>query len=137
MSRVRYDVQDVRRALDELVESSPDTQDRRVLSDVLVPRYVEHGEPTCLSACIMVKLGVSVNVLKTLDRYGSDHQPVQLASVDHPLRRRFTAEAWDLLAYLQRHNDRGYSWSRCRTNAFDPENRSLRVHRTWLPPEHS
>jgi hypothetical protein len=131
MSR-SYDVQKVSAALDQVIESNPLHTDRRASTGKLGCRYMEHGEPACLVACVMAQLGVSLGVLKMLDDEGTAPGSVQLRGTIHPIRKRFTPSAWDLLVYLQRENDAGWEWDRCRQHAFDPKNRSRRFPRSWM-----
>lgn len=111
----RTDVETVRRVLDEVVAEEPARVDRRAASGMLCGRYTEHGKPCCLVGEMLYRMGYSIGRLKVLDR-AADGNPVQLRGSD--LGRRFTPLAFDLLCYLQRLNDWGWSWERIREDAL-------------------
>jgi hypothetical protein len=102
MSRTRFTVPQVLEALYAACDAAPYYEDRRARCS-----YLEDGKPTCLDAVILAQLGVSVGLLRDLDKEGA-----RIDHTRHPLRRRFTPEAWELLAYLQRCNDAGQVWRR-------------------------
>lgn len=120
MTRARYDVKDVHDVLDKVVADNPERVDRRA-GDGLPPRYVEDGQPNCLVAELLHRMGVSIGVLKQLDREaGRFGAGIMLKMSEHAIRRRFTPAAWELLYYLQRQNDGGASWGKAYEAAFGP-----------------
>lgn len=119
MSRRRYTVDDVIRAMDEIVDGRPDRVDPRP-GRGLGGRYAEHGKPCCLVGEILVKLGASVATLKDLDRDSE-----QIKGSRHNYWRRFEPVTLELLTYLQDQNDSATSWDRIRIKAFQ-------ANRYWL-----
>lgn len=103
MTRTHHTRAVVLDVLDAVANDHPDRIDRRPAGD-LPPRYIDHGDPACLVALVMNRLGVSIGVLRAMDR-----ENVRIAHSRHPVRRRFTADAWGLLAALQWDNDRAWS----------------------------
>lgn len=142
MSRERIDVPQVLTDLEELVELEK-AGDPRVARG-LPGRYMEHGEPCCLVARLMFKEGISSGQLKALDhaegRLGGGQE---LFSVKGPIKHRYTPKAWDLLLFLQKCNDRGWSWDWCRKEALTVSryfftHRHLPAYRdthTWITRE--
>lgn len=120
---MKYDVADVRESLDRVVAQYPDRVDRRSEGN-LYPRYVEHGCPACLVGVILDDLGIRIGVLRDLDR-----EKVRLISSRHPVRKKFTPAAWELLDFLQTKNDCSYSWSRVREAAF-----TVKMYPDYLVP---
>lgn len=117
MSRERIGVDRVRADLDELVKLER-SEDPRVARG-LPGRYMEHGEPCCLVARLMFAEGISIGQLKDLDHAeGRPGGGQELRDVKGPIKHRYTPQAWDLLVYLQKCNDRGWSWAACRKEAF-------------------
>ncbi len=117
----RYAPQNVLEALNEVVDGNPEHIDRRPATGQLVPRYVEHGRPACLVAAVMHRLGLSIGLLRQLDRGAGE--PGALSSVvpwscEHAIRRRFTPTAWEMLAALQSVNDQAVTWRACRANVL-------------------
>jgi hypothetical protein len=114
-------VSDVFRILDELVADNPERVDRRSQGLDQPPlRYVENGQPNCLVAVLLHRLGVSVGVLRQLDREGGKFGGgILLWATEHAIRRRFTKPAWLLLDALQGVNDLGCTWKRCADAARD------------------
>lgn len=139
MSRDRINASDVARELVALVEIEPQRVDRRP-GDDLAPRYVEHGRPNCLVAAILSRLGISMGVLKQLDREsGRFGGGIILRLSEHAIRRRFTPRAWAMLDYLQRQNDHGVTWAKAlEWTLRTTEDRSfmrprdLRPEKPWL-----
>lgn len=113
-ARRQFDVETVRAVLDALAEREPERIDRRSQTHMRC-RYTEHGETACLVGEILHTLGVSIGFLKALDR-AADGDPVLLAGSG--LDRRFTDNAFALLRYLQRENDRGRPWGEIRKDAL-------------------
>lgn len=110
MTRPKIGVLKVYDQLVKVVEQDPERFDRRAKNNQ-PPVYVHHGEPVCLTACVMGDLGVPLTVLKVLDREEKGPGSIQLLGTGTPLRKRFTGSAWQLMIYMQRYNDRGWSWS--------------------------
>ena len=114
----KIDVPDVRAALDLVVAEQPDRKDRRA-ANRLEPRYVEDGAPACLVAAVLHRLNFTLGLLKSLDHEAGRHGGgVVLSDSKSPIRRRFTPEAWALLAFLQKENDRRGTWEQARREAF-------------------
>lgn len=130
MPRTLHTVDEIRTILDTVTAERPDHIDRRPNAG-LTPRFIDHGQPACLVGVILARLGVSTGLLRALDRDGA-----RLDEIEHPLRRRFTPEAWALLAYLQHGNDGATSWQEVRRRAFRPDPYWLRVYpkRAWPGP---
>lgn len=122
MPRTVYTVAEIRQILDAVAAERPDHIDRRP-DNGLTPRFIDHGKPACLVGVILARLGVSTGLLRGLDREGQ-----ALDESRHPLRRRFTPDAWALLAYLQSANDGASTWGRVRVQAFRPDPYWLRVY---------
>lgn len=129
----------VRAAMNEIVVTAPTHVDHRA-TDGLPARYVEHGQPVCLVAKILVRLGYSVAVLKELDReYPMGeiiHAGVQIGRSRHPALRKLSPEALALLQFLQDQQDRGLSWGRIAVKAFQSKGMMLakfdKRERPWL-----
>lgn len=122
MARTVHTVAEVRVILDTVAAERPDHVDRRPEGG-LTPRFIDHGQPACLVGVILAELGVSTGLLRALDREGK-----ALDASEHPLRRRFTPEAWALLAHLQHGNDGALTWSQARVQAFRPDPYWLQVY---------
>lgn len=119
----RIHVADVRAALTEIAARHPDRRDPRVRDD-LPPRYVHRGEPACLVALVLIRLGFSQGVLKALDQ---EHPTgalceagVRLAESRHPALRKIDPVARQLLQYVQDQQDRGQRWADIVRAAFTP-----------------
>jgi len=112
MTRTTFDVDKLREVLDSVVAQDPDHVDRRPAGK-LPPRYLDCGKPACLVGVILARLGVSRGLLRELDKEGSP-----LWASRHPIRKRFTPEAWALLSYLQSWNDGRRPWGLVRRDAF-------------------
>lgn len=130
----KLDVGDVERAMERTVARFPQHRDERVIQGH-DPRYVYHGNPWCMVAVVLDELGFGVKRLKALDKAGA-YRIDQI----HPLRPRFTREAWELLAWVQRRNDGGRAWDWILREAFNrtewghiphPDN-SFWAARPWL-----
>lgn len=129
--RRKISVTDVRTALVEVVSEDPEHADPRVVDD-LPPRYIAQGEPVCLVAKVLTRLGFSVGVLKQLDtepRIGDIlHKGVKVAESRHPALRKIDPVALRLLAYVQDQQDRGQKWANIVGEAF---NRSRYLPVRW------
>lgn len=108
----------VREVLREVAAAHPQRVDPRVRRG-LAPRYCEHGQPACLVAVVLARLGWTPRQLRQLDR--EDLTPsagsvggIQLAGSRHPLVRRIDPIALRMLDEVQRQQDRGgwFTWSR-------------------------
>jgi hypothetical protein len=114
MPRGRIDVARVIEVLDAVVDAKPKGFDVRVArSRDLGGRYAEHGEPCCLVGVLLIEFGATVATLKGLDR-----EAKWIQESTHPYWRRFEPKALELLAFVQRQNDGGESWTRSRDLAF-------------------
>lgn len=119
MPRWRYDLDEVIRVMDEVIDKEPKRIDRRA-EGRLGCVYAEHGAAACLVGAVLVKLGVEVRTLRGLDREGK-----YISESAHPFWRRFQPEARNLLSFLQRQNDASWTWSQARERAFT-------VRRRWF-----
>lgn len=117
MPRWRYGLDDVIRVMDQVIDKEPERIDRRA-EGRLGCVFAEHGAASCLVGEMLVALGVEVRTLRALDREGK-----YIHESEHPFWRRFQSEARDLLAYLQRRNDDGDTWTRARVQAFTVQRR--------------
>lgn len=104
---------EVKHALNAVAAEEPQHVDDRVERG-LSPRYVEHGKPCCLVAVVMYRLGISLGMLRQLDR--EQHEPgtsgggIVLRQTRSPIVGRFSPLAWDLLCEAQARQDRGFAW---------------------------
>ena len=117
-----------------LAEELPDKVDPRV-GRGLPPRYVEHGEPVCLVAVLLHRLGYSVGHLKQLNREGPQAAQASTGGVvlgrsRNPLLRRIDPVARDLLDAVQAKQDRGgwYTWRRAVDETLTPSD----YDRYWM-----
>lgn len=82
----------------------------------LLPRYLHRGQPNCLAARVLARLGYPTSVLRALDREFPTgelvHGGVQIAHSRHPSLRRLDDNARALLQHLQTQQDRGWPWGR-------------------------
>lgn len=129
MPNGKIGVSRVRGALQEVVAEDPQRVDRRS-TDNLPPRYVEHGQPNCLVAALLARMGISLGLLKQLDNEVRGPGGILLWVSKHAIRRRFTPAAWELLAALQACNDRGNTWQRASEDVFTP---GKWIGRRWQP----
>lgn len=126
MGRKRIGVGEVIRVMDQVIEHYPADSDARIdRSRLLGGRYAEHGEPCCLVGVMLIRFGASVATLKDLDR-----EDEEISDSKHPYWKRFDPVALSLLAFLQRQNDGGASWTRTRELAFSPNT----YWQSWLKP---
>lgn len=107
MSRRSRD--DVLAVLEQIVADDPGRLDQRIVGGA-APRYIHHGEPICLVAVALRRLGVSVASLRLLDREAHG-RPTGLATSCHPAVGRLTREARELLDQCQKLQDSGHTWS--------------------------
>jgi hypothetical protein len=123
-------VEQVKQALREVAEEQTGQVDARVERN-LAPRYVEHGQPCCLVAVVLHRLGFSVAQLKQLDAEpGRQGGGVVFGQSRHPLMRRISADARQLLDYVQVRQDRGWD------NWQDIIDRALQRDRYAPDPRH-
>lgn len=124
----------VKSTLDAVAAEAPEHVDSRV-GRKLAPRYLDKGEPCCLVAQVLSRLGVSTGVLRELDREGgTTGGGIILRHTRHPVRRRFDRVAWDLLCEVQDHQDRGRSWQQVADDLLRPPTESwLRAPRQGYP----
>lgn len=100
-------VAQVKATLAAVAAEQSDHMDARV-DRKLAPRYVEHGQPCCLAAVILHRLGFTIAQLRQLDTEpGTSGGGVILDQSRHPLLRRVAPEARALLAYVQKRQDSG------------------------------
>lgn len=111
MSKSKYDVRAVKAALETVAARDPERRDTRVLNGH-APRYLHHGEPSCLGSYLLLELGFKPRTLRHLDDAGSVH--VDVADI----RKRFTREAWLLVSWVQVRNDSGWRWGATLEDAF-------------------
>lgn len=98
-------IEDVKAALEAVARECRYHVDPR-LERKLAPRYVEHGEPCCLVAVILHRLGFTTAQLKQLDTEpGTDGGGIILSESQHPLLKRVDPVALALLVYIQRRQD--------------------------------
>jgi hypothetical protein len=123
----RITVPAVRAVLEEVVAQYPNRIDRRAIDD-LPARYIDRGQPNCLVALVLTRLGFSPGVLRALDQEHPTGSLVdagaKVAESRHPALRKLHTDARLLLQYVQDHQDRGEQWSRIVVDAFKP--------RTWF-----
>jgi hypothetical protein len=102
----------VKEMLAKVADERGDVVDQRVERN-LAPRYVEHGQPCCLVAVVLYRLGFTVAQLRQLDtEAGTTGGGIIFAQSRHPLLKRIAPLARDLLDYVQRDQDcPGQPWS--------------------------
>lgn len=119
----RITVTDVRAVLEEVAQAEPDHTDPRVEDDQPV-RYLVAGQPSCLVARVLSKLGFSTGILRALDRERPTGEiirvGVKVAESRHPALRKIDARAIALLQYVQTKQDQGRPWGRIVRDAFSP-----------------
>lgn len=117
---IRITVAHVREVLEKIAAESPDMRDRR--AGVLVPRYIDQGEPGCLVAIVLTRLGFPLSMLRALDREHRTgdifHAGVRIEESRNPSLRRIDKPARQLLAYVQRNQDRGVRWGAIVRDSF-------------------
>lgn len=108
----KIDVPEVLDVLRQVAAERPDHVDERsTVCGAVVPRYVVHGEPQCLVAVVLVRLGISPRAVAQLDRQRrSGEASIRFAYSDQPIARRFTRSARALLDRVQALQDGGWSW---------------------------
>jgi hypothetical protein len=120
-ARRRVSVSDIQRVLHEIASEEPDHADRRAV-DGLPARYLDHGQPNCLVARVLHRLGFSIGVLRALDEeYPTGelvHSGVEVGESRHPALKRIDPLALRLLQHVQSQQDRGERWGRIVKDAF-------------------
>lgn len=120
MPRYRYTTAQLVELLREMPEQDRARVDKRAARD-LDPRYVEHGEPCCLVAHLLLQVGVPVHVLKALDlEAGTGSATPKLRESRHPFWGRFEPAARSLLDFLQFVQDYGRPWGEVAREALEP-----------------
>lgn len=117
---MKYDLEQIICITNEIVSQYPDRVDVRAERG-LAPRYVEHGEPCCLVAKVLTRLGWSVSQLKMLDCEGLEKHRgggVQLALSQNLLLKRISPDGLAFLNYIQQRQDCQWSWSKIMIEAF-------------------
>ncbi len=113
-SKGKVSVAEVRAVLEEIAALVPERRDRR--AGALPPRYVDQGQPNCLVALVLTRFGITLGVLRQLDREHPVgdivHAGVRVAESRHPALKRFAPAAIDLLDHVQRQQDYGVAWGR-------------------------
>lgn len=130
----KIDVPRVRTSLEKLGARFGDHRDPRVIAGHN-PRYFYHGEPNCLGAHLLLDLGFNVKTIRHLD----DDESLRIRAA--AINKRFTLPAWELVVWVQEHNDDGRAWGWIAHEAFFPESFTDRVphpnnwvyrNRPWL-----
>jgi hypothetical protein len=128
----------LREALEEIVAEQPEWVDERPALE-LPPRYVTHGQPACLVARVLTRMGYSIGILRALDlefRQGEIATAgVRIVESRHPALRRLEPQARLLLEFVQRGQDRGFTWGHIIQSAFTPSRFGRRFdmrRRPWL-----
>lgn len=125
-------VNQVRVELDRLAVEHPDRADPRPAGGQ-PPRYVVNGQPACLVAHVLHRLGMSVGALRALDHEtGRRGAGVRINESRHPALRGADPRALALLAYVQFVQDGGYSWGTAAQDAFAAKHRYGRFPRPWM-----
>ncbi len=125
--------------LEDLAQAEPDRVDPRAEAGLL-PRYLHRGQPNCLVARVLVRLGYPTTLLRALDREFPTgelvHGGVEISSSRHPALRRLDDNAKALLQYVQRKQDRGWAWRKIIKEAITPTRwyarRFEKVDKPWL-----
>lgn len=137
----KIDVAQVRVVLERIAATEPGRRDRR--AGVLPARYLDQGQPNCLVALVLHDLGISIGVLRALDReYPTGeiiHAGVRVVESRNPALRRFTPNALKLLDYVQRRQDDGQPWGALIKQALTPDRFTApwlsRRRKPWLNTE--
>lgn len=119
--QTRITVDMVRSALEGVVADDPQRVDWR--ADLDQPaRYLDNGQPSCLLARVLVKLGFSAGVLQELDReYPTGeiiHAGVPISASRHPALVKIDPIAMRLLQFVQDQQDVGRDWTAVVRAAF-------------------
>lgn len=138
VSQKKIPVSRVVEVLEEIAAAEPDRVDPRA-EDGLLPRYLDKGQPNCLVAKALSRLGFSRGVLRALDREHPTGElvdaGVQVAESRHPALRKLDPTARALLQYVQQQQDRGLAWGRVTREALTPSRwftRRDRERKPWL-----
>lgn len=136
VARRRITVSTVRDAMRAVIDEYPRRTDRRA-KDGLPARYIDRGQPNCLVALVLNRLGISVGVLKALD---AEHPTgelvdagVTIAESRHPALRRIDPVARQLLQHVQDLQDRGMRWDLIVNDAFTGSLFGRRFDKTKKP----
>lgn len=117
----RHTVESLRPLLRDLAVEFAGCYDERARKGQL-SRYLHAGEPGCLIAVVLTRLGFSVGVLGELDREASQRRTpnagVRINASRHPIHGRFDRKALWLLDYLQQQQDACRSWDEAIRSAF-------------------
>ena len=139
-TRPHLTVDMVRQAMNGVVDESPAHIDPAPHDEYMPPRYLnDHGQPDCLVAKILVKLGFSAAVLMELDheyRQGHWHPGVRIGESTHYSLCKIEGRALALLAYLQSGQEKGLNYGSIGLLAFEPvrfwQRKIDRKRRPWL-----
>lgn len=140
--RRRIGVEDVRTVLNQIANEFPSRRDRRA-EDGLPARYIDRGQPNCLVAMVLTRLGFSMGVLKALDQeypVGELFHPgVRVVESRHAALKKIAPSARALLQYVQDAQDAGQPWGKIIRDAFSTNPfllpRIRRERKPWLYPE--
>jgi len=139
LSRTRRPINavNVRAALVAVSALNPGRHDARP-GDGLTARYVnDDGRPNCLVAHVLLRLGITIHVLRALDQEyptGELVRPgVKITETRHKALRRLDPDAQALLGYVQDRQEAGARWDRIVEEAFNPGRLSRRRWYRWRP----
>lgn len=134
----RISVADVRGAMAVVAAEDPDHSDRRAEDD-LSPRYIVHGQPSCLVARVLEQLGFSRGVLRDLDRCRevgdwrkSNGGGARIGVSWHPALKKIDPAARQLLEWVQSRQDRGQCWGFIADQAFKKPRWGRRERKPWV-----
>ncbi len=132
MSKNRIPLAVIAAAVKRVCAAAPTRVDRRP-KDGLPPRYMVDGVPVCLVAKVLHELGFTAGQIHALDREFAPgelvHAGVRIEESRHPALRRLDPLGVQLLAYVQRGQDRRWSWGEVARAALTVPR--LRVWATW------
>lgn len=107
----KIDAPRIVQVLQQITVEDPDHVDDRAQGRRGGPRYVVHGQPHCLVAVVLDRLGVSTGAIAQLDRQRRPGEgSIQFSKGRHPITRRFTPGALALLDRVQELQDAGLAW---------------------------
>lgn len=125
-------VEQVKTTLAAVAGEDGEHQDARA-SRRLEPRYVEHGEPCCLVAVVLHRLGFTVAQLRQLDtEAGTAGGGIVFRESRHPLLKRIDPAARPLLAYIQDEQDAGRPWAEVADRALQRGRFDPAQHQGWI-----
>lgn len=123
MSASKITVEAVKEALVDIVSDAGHVADPRAENEQPA-RYLSGGQPNCLVAHVLKRLGFSIGILRALDREHAvgniSHSGVQVAHSRHPALKKIDDKALALLQYVQNKQDAGMRWGRIVADAFTP-----------------